>query len=401
MNDQLPKGWINIQFGDVVKNVMESEKNPSGNGLERFIGLEHLDPDDLLIKRWGLIEEGTSFTKKAYKGQVLFGKRRVYQHKAAIADFDALISGDILVFETKNNDLIRELLPFIVQQESFFDYAINTSAGSLSPRTKWKDLAKYQFPLPPIAEQQRIADVLWAVEDCIRKWEDVKTNLELFFNVFLFNVFSNNNGLLKHNNISSYKIEDIADIRGRIGWRGLKAEEYTENGPFLIAAKHIINSSVDWDSCDHLSEFRYDESPEIKLEEGDIIISKDGTIGRIAFINKLPYKATINSTMMLVRVVEQRVIPKFLYYYFQGTGFKKLIISKMSGSTIPHLFQRDMKVLKIRIPVISVQKKIIGVLEKLEKDQSYILNHLQGLKCLKKSLLNELLTGKRSLKQEK
>src|SRR5450756_1416463 len=165
----LPDGWHNVKLGDVVCNVNMSERNPLGNGLERFVGLEHIDPGSLQIKRWGMIKDGTTFTRKFIKGQVLFGKRRSYQGKLAIADFDGLCSGDILVFESKDGKLISELLPFIVQNNDFFDFAIETSSGSLSPRTKWKHLASYEFPLPPKDEQRCIADILWAAEDCITK----------------------------------------------------------------------------------------------------------------------------------------------------------------------------------------------------------------------------------------
>lgn len=133
---KLPEGWRRVRFGDVVRNVDVAERNPLENGLERYVGLEHLDPESLHIKRWGLIEEGTSFTRKFIEGQVLFGKRRAYQRKAAVAEFDGICSGDILVFEPKGDDLIPELLPFIVQSDGFFEKALGTSAGSLSPRTK-------------------------------------------------------------------------------------------------------------------------------------------------------------------------------------------------------------------------------------------------------------------------
>lgn len=154
-----------VRIGDVVRNVDITERKPLENGLERFVGLEHLDPESLHIKRWGNIADGTSFTHKFVKGQVLFGKRRAYQRKAAVAEFDGLCSSDILVFEPKGDELLPELLPFIVQSEGFFQKAMGTSAGSLSPRTKWKDLATYEFALPPKEEQRRIAEVLWSVDE--------------------------------------------------------------------------------------------------------------------------------------------------------------------------------------------------------------------------------------------
>lgn len=159
MGGELEKGWRMVKFGDVVKNVTEVERDPLGAGLERYIGLEHIEPENLHIKEWRLVEDGTSFTRKHRKGQVLFAKRRAYQRKVAVAEFDGICSTDILTFEPKGNDLIAELLPFIVQSDGFFDHALGTSAGSLSPRTRWSQLKSYEFPLPPKDEQRRIADI--------------------------------------------------------------------------------------------------------------------------------------------------------------------------------------------------------------------------------------------------
>lgn len=169
MNEGRPPStaWRTVRFGDVVRNVDEAVRDPLACDLERFVGLEHIDPESLRIKRWGLIADGTSFTRKFTAGQVLFGKRRAYQRKVAVADFDGLCSSDILVFEPADDRLLPELLPFIVQTEGFFQHALGTSAGSLSPRTRWRDLAAYEFPLPPLDEQGRIAEILWAAEEVI------------------------------------------------------------------------------------------------------------------------------------------------------------------------------------------------------------------------------------------
>ena len=139
-----------IKFGDIAREVKKTLKNPIENDFDRYIGLENIEPGNLNIKNWGLVSEGTSFTRVFQKGQVLFGKRRAYQKKVAIADFDGLCSSDIIVMEAIKGKLIPELLPFIVQSEGFFEHALNTSAGSLSPRTKWKHLAEYKFLLPPL-----------------------------------------------------------------------------------------------------------------------------------------------------------------------------------------------------------------------------------------------------------
>lgn len=156
--------WKRVTFGDVVRNVNETVRDPEAAGIGRIIAMEHMDPGELRIERWGSVADGTTFTRRVKPGQTLFGKRRAYQHKVAYAEFEAICSGDIYTFEADEAQMLGEFLPFLVQSNEFFDYALDTSAGSLSPRTNWRDLANFEFDLPPLDEQKSIADLLWAVE---------------------------------------------------------------------------------------------------------------------------------------------------------------------------------------------------------------------------------------------
>ena len=151
---------------------------------------------------------------------------------------------------------------------------------------------------------------------------------------------------------------DSAYIKGRIGWKNLKQEEYTEEGPYLIAGKHISNGIIDWNKCDHISMERYDESPEIALKNNDIIFSKDGSLGNPAIIENLMSEATINGTMMLVRLDNTFIYPKYFYYILNSIYFEKLISELKSGSSIPHIFQRDIVSFKFPITEIKEQEKI-------------------------------------------
>lgn len=161
---QLPlfdrKGWKRVRFGDVVENLNDTERDLAGAGIERFIAMEHLEPGSLHIREWGNVADGTTFNRRCRPGQVLFGKRRAYQRKVAVAEFDAVVSGDIYVFAPKGDRLLPKLLPFLCISERFFNFAVETSAGSLSPRTNWSSLAGFEFDLPPLAQQRRIADIL-------------------------------------------------------------------------------------------------------------------------------------------------------------------------------------------------------------------------------------------------
>ena len=164
--------WAPVKFGDIVFEPKESTKDPVADGIEHVVGLEHIESENIHLRNSATFEESTTFTKRFAVGDVLFGRRRAYLKKAAQASFSGICSGDITVFRAKDN-LLAELLPFIVNNEKFFDYAVKHSAGGLSPRVKFKDLAKYEFLLPPIDQQAQLSKLLWAMDEVIEREKEV------------------------------------------------------------------------------------------------------------------------------------------------------------------------------------------------------------------------------------
>jgi len=178
-------GWTRVAFGDVVRLSKARVADPEAAGIERVVGLEHIEPGDLCIRRWGDVADGTTFTTLFKPGQVLFGKRRAYQRKVAVADFEGVCSGDIYVLEPANDRLMPELLPFLCQTDAFFDHAVGTSAGSLSPRTNWTSLATFEFLLPPIQEQARLVEALSAADKLAEVQHDLFASSESVFKALL------------------------------------------------------------------------------------------------------------------------------------------------------------------------------------------------------------------------
>jgi type I restriction enzyme S subunit len=187
-------------------------------------------------------------------------------------------------------------------------------------------------------------------------------------------------------------LKDNAYIKGRIGWKNLKQSEYTIKGPYLIASKHINNGKIYWEKCDHLSNKRYLESPEIALKLGDVIFSKDGSLGNPALIKYLPHESTINGTMMLVRV-NSNISPNFFYQVLNSDYFFRLLHVLKSGSSIPHIFQRDMNNFKFKIPIkIKEQEMIADFLELIDNKINLLSSTIEYLKDFKNYCLQNLFS---------
>lgn len=179
-------GWTRAAFGDVVRKVAD-RVDPGESGLTRYVAGEHMDTDELRIRRWGTIGDGylgPAFHMRFKAGQVLYGSRRTYLRKVAVADFEGITANTTFVLQPKDpNILLPELLPFIMQTESFHEHSIKQSKGSVNPYINFSDLAWYKFALPPLEEQRRIAGALGALDEwyqsvraLVRSTYDVKTS---------------------------------------------------------------------------------------------------------------------------------------------------------------------------------------------------------------------------------
>lgn len=156
-------------------------------------------------------------------------------------------------------------------------------------------------------------------------------------------------------------------IKGRIGWKGLKKNEYLQDGDFrIINGANIVDNKIDWERCGFITEERYNESPEIMLQQDDIVMTKDGTIGKVAIVKTLDVKTTVASGLFVIRALSEDIDIDYLYYYFNSNYFKGLVDTRVEGSVIPHLYQRDLVELKIPFPEIDEQKNISILLRTLD-----------------------------------
>lgn len=153
------------------------------------------------------------------------------------------------------------------------------------------------------------------------------------------------------------RLENHLMIKGRIGWKGLKVSEYTANGSFIVGGLQIKEVGVEWSECAHVTEERYSESPEIMLQQDDILMTKDGTIGKLAYIKELLNKTTVASHIHVIRRKSKQILPKFLFYFFKSPVFQALVESKISGSVVPALTQRDIN--STFFPILPIAEQIV------------------------------------------
>jgi type I restriction enzyme S subunit len=384
MSEQsLKPGWKMVKFGEVVKNANLVERDPKGNGVERIVGLEHIDPENLHIRRWNSVADGTSFTRKFVPGQTLFGKRRAYQRKVAYAEFEGICSGDILTFEPKNRKvLLPKLLPFICQSDAFFDHALDTSAGSLSPRTSWKALQDFEFPLPPLDEQKRIAEILWAADEAVEQWRRVYSVLNILISVHRVEFFSRKNW-------STKKLKNLFSVQlGKM----LSPKAKTGNQSF----PYLANYNVQWDRIDlekvQEMDFSEKEREKFALAPGDILVCEGGEVGRSAIwhgeIENCYYQKALHR-LRPISNFSSEVMLQFMMWADRKGLFKALT----GHSTIAHLTAVKLKEMDVPVPSDKEQALVELLFRELKSARHIISEQIAKTTELKQALSCGLLSN--------
>ncbi len=305
-------------------------------------------------------------TETRYTGQ--------YDDEYVVSSGDYLIGmdGEFRCYEWQGepallNQRVCRLRGFDKSLESrFLFYGINKYLKDIEDVTGYttvkhlssKSILAIEMPVPPLEEQKRIVALLDAATARITEltacYELASSHAKLLSGSMLVEL------LTSVEDSEPMRLGDVAELKGRIGWRGLTAKEYTKEGPLFVSV-HSLNYGhfVDLKDAFHISQERYDESPEIMLKNNDIIICKDGAgIGKLGMVGQLPGQATINSSLLLIRA-SKKVRSEFLYFYLLSPIFQNLVQERLSGSTTPHLYQRDIAELVINLPSLETQDQLI------------------------------------------
>jgi type I restriction enzyme, S subunit len=370
---RLKHGWRWVKFGDVVRLSSDRCADPAAAGLERYLGLEHFDPADLRLRRWGLVAEGTTFTNRFRPGQVLFGKRRAYQRKVAVADFSGVCSGDIYVLEPANERLLPDLLPFICQTDRFFEHAIGTSAGSLSPRTNWESLARFEFALPPTDHQAALVQILvasakeqQATNDSVAFAQRVRRSLL---------VYLCEHGTRRHRTAGagagpfpgSWQVLPLG-CRYQVQL-GKMISEKARTGKGRIP--YIRNANVQWRRLD-LSDvatmsFSAVEREKFKLRHGDIVACEGRHVGKsMVWRDEIP-GACYQKSLHRLRRLSDADVPEYLLACLEYYSLTGRFRGDTGETTIPHLPAEKLRAMLFPFPSREEQEEISGQLESCDR----------------------------------
>ena len=368
-----------VCLGDAAREI--KQKAPAGQELPT-VGLEHLGPGEVELVRWDEDAE-TTFTKAFSKGQVLFGRRRAYLRKAAVAPFDGVCSGDITVIAAKSN-LSPRLLPFIIQNDALFEHAVTNSAGSLSPRVKWQSLSQFEFELPSIGKQEELADILWAAQETRSHYRQLLTTCGDVVKSQFVEMFES----------KGYPICHLSTLASsmRNGLSPSKSGSYRSKVLTLSAITQGSFNSSAWKDG-----FFSEEPPADKLvsDEDFYICRGNGNrhlVGAGEYSSSPMKDMVFPDTMIAVRIEQERVILPYLRCAWNQPATRKQI--EASAKTTNGTFKINQTALgkvELLVPPLALQQEFAAFAASVDKSKFTVQKALDELNATTKKILNQEL----------
>jgi len=387
----LTLGWKIFRFDQLAKQITDRvEPTPEDSGL--YVGLEHMDPGSLKVRRWGSQTDliGTKF--KMRKGDILFARRNAYLKRVAIAPHDGLFSAHGMVLRPRPEAVLPDFLPFFMQSDLFMDRAIEISVGSLSPTINWKAMAVQEFALPPTTEQSRIVEILQASHEVADTQANALTELQSLRQSAIDHL------LRPPKAGSSVRLEQVATMQNG---RPFPGAEYADEGTRLLRPGNLgATGYLTWltDKTVCLDERWETSAADFVIHPGDVVINltaqslEDGFMGRVCLARKND-KSLLNQRIGRFRCSEDVLRPDFLFRCLQTSRFRHHAHANCEGSKVKHMFWQHLAKYEIWIPQISVQEDVIAQCASIDEAIESLGSRLASSKQLAARLTSQLAGG--------
>lgn len=390
--------WKIVRFDQMAEMANDRIDNPSEANVDRYVGLEHLDSDSLRIRRWGSPSD-VEATKLLFRnGDIIFGRRRAYQRKLAVADFDGICSAHAMVLRARPEVALPEFLPFFMQSHLFMERAKEISVGSLSPTINWKTLAKQKFALPPPEEQRRISELLQQIERTTESLQRLEDQIHLTYSSLLDRVFSNAKepapelGKTKAADGTLWEWHRVDELFS-VQLGKMSSKKSREGGN---QAEYIKNNNVLWGSfvLENLPQMSFDEREREKfaLKPGDLLVCEGGEIGRAAIWERADGNVYYQKALHRLRPLNVGTSTVFFMHYLRACAEFGILNRIATGSTILHLPRERLAELRLPFPGHEEQDRYATLFERSLAAIRDTRERQKRTEGLKKQILTKMST---------
>ena len=381
----LKPGWKMVKFGDIAQNVAV-RVDPADAKTDVYVGLEHLDPSTIHLRQWGHPSDVTGQKLAFKKGDVIFGRRRAYQRKLTVAEFDGICSAHAMVVRAKPKMILPEFLPFFLQSDMFMERAIEISVGSLSPTINWKTLREQVFPLPPLDEQKRIAEILWAADEAIQKYKVSLNSLTAFKSQAL-------RVSLRHESTREMSCAELYCNPPRNGFS--PKTNASEVGCPTLSIGAVRDGKVNPNGNTKYAEISPSDLEKFRLMSGDILVVRGNgnktLCGKAGLVSEIPEDCFYPDLLIRIAFDEKKILPPFAVEQWNDPlTHSKLLAFAKSTNGIWKINGKDLRQHKLLVPDLDVQKEIVNQLSVVSAREEELSNHIEVLLGLQRQIANDV-----------
>ncbi|MBS2940189.1 restriction endonuclease subunit S [Nocardioides sp. J2M5] len=338
-------------------------------------------PGDLVFTSWGTINQvGLIDGSAAYERYVISNKQ--------------------MKMTPDPNKASAEFLYYLFSAPATQQEILDGAVGTGVPGFNLTRLRSMRFRVPPLPEQRAIATAISEADALATKLRElIKKKREMLQGMMQALLTGQTRLPGSSGDWHGLRVAAASHLKARIGWQGLTTQEYRHSGDYrLVGGTDFRNGRVDWETTPYVDKWRFDQDPNICVKVGDVLLTKDGTIGKTAFVNWLPGPATLNSGVFVLRPKRGAYDPEFLYWMLRSRMFERFVAGLSAGSTINHLYQRDLVTLELDVPPTTEEQSAIAAgLSQLDQEISTLEQRLTSARAIKTGMMQELLTGRTRL----
>ncbi|MEJ6007750.1 restriction endonuclease subunit S [Paucibacter sp. AS339] len=376
----LKPGWKVWRFDQMATNVNVRIDNPSESGMEHYVGLEHLDTDSLKIRRWGTPDDVEATKLMFKKGDIIFGRRRAYQRKLGVAEFDGICSAHAMVLRAKPEVVLPEFLPFFMQSDLFMQRAVEISVGSLSPTINWKTMAVQEFLLPPIDEQLRLVSLLRAVELTSESHQEVGGFSDQLVRALLADVMSREWPVVDLGSVVQGTQYGLSINAGSDGQYPMLRMMNIEDGLCVENdIKYVDLSEKDFETY--------------RLVDGDVLFNRTNSyelVGRTG-VYELKGDHVFASYLVRIKTAPEKLEPKFLTLYLNSDFGRRQVLA-YATKAVSQANVNASNLLRVRLPLppLEVQKQLLEEIACAKSAERAAMVRRSSAEGIKKQLLAEI-----------
>ncbi|MCB1245165.1 MAG: restriction endonuclease subunit S [Verrucomicrobiales bacterium] len=391
-------GWKRVRLDEVVVRREENDRENARECFDTFVKVEHMEAESLHLQGLGTQKDEElppTFYKIFRKGQILFPTRNPHLRRTALAPCDGICGEKTLTLEVNDEVADPRLIPFLFHSASFYDHSAGAIIGSTNPHCRWRDIANYEFLLPPKDQQAKLAELLWAADGLIQQKLKVVRKIDATKEALIEQHLQAISKAGKRMTIAQLSSKEKNACCGGPFGSDLTTKDYvSEPGVPVIRGTNLTKGGARFveDDFVYVSDEKSLSLEKNSAHRGDIVMTQRGTLGQVGLIppdSRFP-RYIVSQSQMKVTIDEDSALPEFVYYYLLSRHAQRHLEIVTISTGVPHINLSIFKQFPIPVPSLQTQTEVVSRLKQIDQTIGKASEDVAHTQTLQRSLINQI-----------